>query len=440
MKTNYRLKLPEEIELESKEAELERLMDVHKARMDTLAKLKTELRTFERVYHQVIGVRIAELDALEAQICGASDQSCNLQDEIHCRADGEWSGHLNSSQLVTEEDAGKTNSRTNLKSLYREVAKTIHPDLAENDRDRSMREKLMSFANRAYAEGNREELLKILDEWKRSPGRIRCGNIGDELIRIIRLISKERENINELECQIETLKETDSFIFKIRVDNSLGNGIDLLAEMAATVDLNIANARKRLAAMRGESIFQEPEAPRFNTRLIRFPVDFSCGILYVRDRESINYCDWQKLCDAKGARSVPINMAVRLDVRGDLTPDLRFLKALQQEDLQSLFMYEITDTALEYIMHLKSLEELYLSDSAFSDEGISRLSSLANLKRIYLYHINITDSGLKSLYALRHLAQFTCSGTHITDVGLQKLQNAIPGVKTLSFPWRYGKK
>jgi hypothetical protein len=210
--------------------------------------------------------------------------------------------------------------------------------------------------------------------------------------------------------------------------------------MAATVDLNIANARKRLAALKGEPVHQEPAGPQFNTRLIRFPVDFSCGILYTRSRESINYCDWQRHSEAKGARSVPVNMAVRLDVRGDLTPDLRFLKALQQEDLQSLFMYEITDTSLGYITHLNSLEELYLSDSAFSDEGIGRLSALTNLKRIYLYHINISDSGLKSLHSLRKLSQFTCSGTQITDSGLQCLQKAIPGVKTLSFPWRYGKK
>jgi hypothetical protein len=133
-------------------------------------------------------------------------------------------------------------------------------------------------------------------------------------------------------------------------------------------------------------------------------------------------------------------MAVRLDVRGDLTRDLRFLKALQPEDLQSLFIYEVTDTALEFITHLASLEELYLSDSAVTDQGIGKLAELQNLKRIYLYHVNLTDAGLMALYGLRNLAQLTCSGTMISDAGLARLQKVIPGVKTLSFPWRYGKK
>jgi hypothetical protein len=361
---------------------------------------------------------------------------------MHSHSEGEWSGHLHASDLLNDEDddSAQNIAQKNLKALYREVAKTIHPDLAQNDQDRSRRECLMSFANSAYAEENREALLKILKDWEHSPGKIRGLNIGDELIRIIRLIAKERDNILDLEAQIETLKSTDTYLFKRRVDDALGNGIDLLAEMAATVDLNIANARKRLSSIRGELVSPETVVAQFDTRLIRFPAYFSCGVLYTRSIDSINYCDWQKLCDAKGARSVPLNMAVRLDVRGDLNPDLRFLQALQPEDLQSLFMYEVTDTGLEYITHLSSLEELYLSDSAFSDEGIGKLSGLSNLKRIYLYHINISDSGLNSLYGLKKLAQLTCSGTLITESGLERLQKAIPGVKTLSFPWRYGKK
>ncbi|GAM08478.1 hypothetical protein OR1_00750 [Geobacter sp. OR-1] len=441
MRTNYRLKFPEEIELESKEAELARLKLAHKASRENLVKLKSELRAFERVYHLVIGVRIAELDALEAQICGTADECCNMSDEIHTSADAEWSGHLHASDLLNDDrDPAENTAQKSLKALYREVAKTIHPDLAQDDRDRARREKLMSFANRAYADENKEALLNILKEWEHSAEKISGGNIGAALIRVIRFISKERECILELEEQIDKLKSTDSYIFKQRVDDSLANGIDLLAEMAATIDLNIANARKRLSAMRGEPLPIDPVLSQINNRLIRFPADLSCGVLYTRKRDSINYCDWQKICNAKGVRAIPVNMAVRLDVRGDLTPDLRFLKELRPDDLQSLFMYEVTDTALGYITHLSGLEEIYLSDSTFSDNGIAKLSSLINLSRIYLYHINITDSGLVSLYGLKKLSQFTCSGTMVTESGLQALQKAVPGVKTLSFPWRYGKK
>ena len=441
METSYRLKRPEEIELENKEAELYRLKEIHRASVENLAILKIELRNFERVYHQIIGLRIAELDSLEAQICGTVDECCDMDDEIHATSGGEWSGHLHATDLMEKDcDSPDTIAQKNLKSLYRDVAKAIHPDLANSDSDRARREKLMSCANRAYTEENRDALLSILKEWEQSQETTRGMNIGDELIHVIRSISRERLRIQEIEEQIEALKSTDTYIFKRRVDDATVNGIDLLAEMAATIDLNIANAHKRLAAMRGEPLPVEPVGVHQQTRVIRFPVGLSCGVLYTRKRDSINYCDWQKLCIAKGARAVPANMAVRLDVRGDLTPDLRFLKELQQDDLQSLFMYEVTDVSFGYITHLSGLEELYLSDSKISDNSFANLSCLPNLSRIYLYHTNITDDGLVSLYGLKKLAQFTCSGTMISESGLDLLQKAVPGIKTLSFPWRYGKK
>lgn len=439
-KTEYRLKFPEEIEIENKETELERLKDTHRARKETLAKLRLELRTFERVYHLVLGVRIAELDALEARLCGAEEDGEDGGDESGSHQAGEWSGHLHASELIHDDESVTGKSSSSLKSLFREVAKTIHPDLAINDEDRKRREELMSFANSAYASDDRGALEQILREWEESSGKFRGKDLGAYLVKLIRVISQERNNIQVIDEQIDALKATDTYVFKMRVDDALGKGIDLLAEMAATVDLDIASARKRLSAMKGEPLSSEIAGPQAHTRFIRFPADLSCGVLYTRNRESINYCDWQKLCNAKGARAIPVNMAVRLDVRGDLTPDLRFLQSLQPDDLQALFMYEVTDSALEYITHLTGLEELYLSDSAVTDEGIGRLELLTNLKRIYLYHIAISDSGIIPLYRLKKLSQFTCSGTMISETGLASLQKAIPAVKTLSFPWRYGKK
>ena len=68
------------------------------------------------------------------------------------------------------------------------------------------------------------------------------------------------------------------------------------------------------------------------------------------------------------------------------------------------------------------------------------VAALQNLMRIYLYHTDITDAGLFAFFGMKSLTQFTCSGTLITDTGLENLQIAIPGIKTLNFPWRYGRK
>jgi hypothetical protein len=297
----------------------------------------------------------------------------------------------------------------------------------------------MAEANRAYKEEDRKALLNILREWEHGPEKIRGRDVGAELIKVIRLIAKEREELHAIDMKIEELKSTDTYLFKRRVENAAASGIDLIAEMAATVDLNIANARKRLSVMRG----LEPLEAAFNsleTRILCFPPDYSCGTLYLRKKSSNNYCDWQKLSLAKGARTLPANMAIRLDVRGDSTPDLSFMRQLQPDDLNSLFLYDVNDDALGCIEHLTGLEEIYISDSAVTDAGLWKLAPLKKLMRIYLYHTNITDAGLFPLFGLKTLTQFTCSGTLITEAGLERLQAAIPGIKTLNFPWRYGRK
>jgi hypothetical protein len=297
----------------------------------------------------------------------------------------------------------------------------------------------MAEANRAYKDEDRKSLLNILKDWEHGPEKIRGKDIGAELVKVIRLIAKEREELHAIDTKIDELKSTDTYIFKRRVEDAAAKGIDLLAEMATTIDLNITNARKQISVMKGLEP-PEPGYQNLETRILCFPQEQSCGTLHLRKKSSSNYCDWQKLSLAKGARTLPANMAIRLDVRGDTTPDLSFLRQLQPHDLDSLFLYDINDAALGCIDHLIGLEELYISDSRVTDEGLWKLTTLHNLMRIYLYHTDITDAGLFALFGLKNLTQFTCSGTLITDTGLENLQIAIPGIKTLNFPWRYGRK
>jgi hypothetical protein len=54
--------------------------------------------------------------------------------------------------------------RIALKTLYREVAKRVHPDLTLDDADRSRRQRLMADANQAFAYGDANWLKNILEE------------------------------------------------------------------------------------------------------------------------------------------------------------------------------------------------------------------------------------------------------------------------------------
>ncbi len=436
------MKSPEELELAKKRRELSDLLEEQSLIECELAAIKAEIRVFERSYEQMLGGRIAELEELEWQISGLLGTA--ESDEEHHKyfhtAEQEVSASRFSRTTLLDDDPDTTSiiEEKSLKALYREVAKLIHPDLSSDDHERFRRQELMAIANLAYQEGDRIRLQNILKEWRLGPETAKGVDIGTELIRLIRQIAQTRQNIRELNKRIDELRHSDIYRFRQRVDDALLDGIDLLAEMAATVDLDLAKARKRLALLRGEpEPAEERTSPAIENRIIRFPSDRSCGTLYVRAAKSVDYRDWQKLGGARGIKEIPLDKGLRLDLRGDGEGEITFLELLQPDDLQSLFLYDVGDEALARICHLTGLQELYLSNTTVSDEGLKYLDCLTGLKRLYLYHTEITDNGLANLYPLTWLRWLTFSGTRVTEKGLGELRAALPDCKVITFKWRY---
>ncbi|GAW66303.1 molecular chaperone DnaJ [Geoanaerobacter pelophilus] len=433
-------KLPEEIELEQKKAELASLRARHAELSAELQQLREEIAGFEKNYQATLGLRMAELERLEAEIarlCGGgavSDpeiQEEYLDRETYGRGKsfkpGAGAGSRGRVWKAEEED---------IKALYREVAKAIHPDLA-GEGNRSLRHELMLKANQAYADEDSRALREILRSWRRHhPERQpEAPDVKTELARVKREIAVEAQAVRDLSAQVENLRTSYVCRFKLRVDQSLAEGSDLFAEMIAAAEMNVARAQRRLAALRSEKAREAAGRTRVR-RSIQFPDGLSCGTLYFRDLASADFSQWKKAGPAAGRVDVYVDQAVRLDVKDEAGPSLKLLQQLKADDLQALFLYEVTDSDLDNIVHLSGLEELYLCGQGLTDAALLSISSLTNLKRIYLYQTAISDRGLVYLQGLQGLKGLTSSGNSITDEGLAVFQKAIPGVKTVSFKWK----
>lgn len=432
------LKTPEEIELEHKyqklaqfKADLQRSEQIYNA-------IRSEIRMFEQVYEDILGTRIEVLEDLEWQLKGLLGDDVVESSAETLKQEPSFSHFHHTTDLLDDEEILPDTDNLSLKSLYRGVAKAVHPDLASDESDRRRRQELMALANEAYQTGNRQVLSDLLSEWEPTPVYGSELDIAMELVRVIRQIALVEQNIHAMLRQTEELKQTDIYLFKLRVDESLADGIDLLAEMAARVDMDIARIRRRLMALRGEvdSTFAPADLP-FETRIVRFPSDFSCGTLYVRKSDSVDYRDWQQLGNARGAKEIFLDKALRLDLKGGNGIDLGFLTELQPNDLQSLFLYNVDDSVLQNLAHLTGLQELYISDTRISDQGLARLRPLDSLQRISIYHTAIGDQGLVNLALVSGLKWLTCSGTSITEEGLNLFRRVMPGCKAVSFKWRY---
>jgi hypothetical protein len=404
--------------------------------------LKAEIRTFEQVYEDVLGARIQTLEDLEWQLKGLLGETIVDSSTEPLKQSPSYSHFQHKTDLLDDDEAPQDVANLSLKSLYRGVAKAVHPDLAADEVERLRRQELMALANEAYQTGNRQVLIDLLSQWEQAPVSYSSElDIALELVRVIRQIAAVQQNIHAVIRQKEELKQTDIYHFKLRVDDALADGIDLLVDMAAAVDLDIVRIRRRLSTLSG--VVDEPvgaEHIPFETRIVRFPAEQNCGTLFSRKITSIDFRDWQRIGAARGAREIFLDTSLRLDIKVGVGIDTGFLRELQPDDLQSLFLYNCDDSIMPHIAHLTGLQELYLSDTSITDQALALLRPLESLQRMSIYHTAIGDKGIMNLALIRGLKWFTCSGTAATEEGLNLFRRVMPGCKTVNFKWRYQDK
>jgi len=251
MKTQIVRRLsPEEEELARKREELAVLQAELADHELFLTNLRAELFAFEGRYLRQVGTLYAELDEWNAKIAelaakdDGTEQAQTAAAEARAQAD--------ESDSAVHGEAAKAQEfipSAELKALYREVAKRVHPDLATGEVDRQRRDQLMAEANAAYQRGDAEALRRILEEYESSSESVRGAGIGGELDRVIRQIGQVRSRVSRIELEVATLIDSDIAKLRAKVDVARSVGRDLLAEMAAGVQgrVNVAKQRYEMA-------------------------------------------------------------------------------------------------------------------------------------------------------------------------------------------------
>jgi len=240
---------PEEQELALKREEQTALETELAERELRSANLHAELGAFERQYLHFVGLRYAELDELKAKISErlAAEQPAN---ERARKAAQDARARANETKSVAGDEAEQAprafKASPEMKRLFREVAKRIHPDLTSDRDDRAKRQQLMAEANEAYGRGDETQLTKILTEYECSPEAVKGDGPGAELIRAIRRISQARSRLSEIDAEIQELQRSDLYQLRSRIDEAQIHGRDVLKEMIAKVEDQIGQAKRRL--------------------------------------------------------------------------------------------------------------------------------------------------------------------------------------------------
>ncbi|MGA3075842.1 MAG: hypothetical protein ABSG56_19400 [Bryobacteraceae bacterium] len=241
---------PEEEEVLRKREELAAIRATLAERELELVDLRSQLAAFEGRYLRQVGTLYAELDEWKARI---SELDARLHPSDASTAQAE-EAREHARQTFEEAHGGASEAKDfspspELKRMYREAAKRIHPDLATDPADRERRTRFMAEANRAYETGDAEALRRILDEFQDGADAVTGEGIGAELIRIIRQISLAKTRLSAIERELAALRKSEIALLKKQAEEMQEEGRDLLAELAAAVGEQIDRARKKYESL-----------------------------------------------------------------------------------------------------------------------------------------------------------------------------------------------
>lgn len=236
---------PEEEELAAKRDELARLEAQLADEELVLASLKAELAAFEGLYLRRVGVLYAELDDWNARFAelkaatAATPKASVEAAEARAKANESYSSaHGEAAEVQPFAPS------PDLKRLFRDAAKRVHPDTASDDADRARRERLMKEVNAAYAAGDEDALRRILAGLDSSPDAVQGSGTGADLVRVLRQLRLVKDRLIAITIELAALAETDIALLKAKSDTAASQGLDLLAQMEADIRGRISAVRQ----------------------------------------------------------------------------------------------------------------------------------------------------------------------------------------------------
>lgn len=225
-----------------------------------LVDLRVELLAFRLEYDTRVGRRAAELEKVEAGI-----KRCRqlISQYRQWGPDGLPRTRAGEAYVPVEEQYRRTwqqpkepsyrppvepmdaATEAQIKKLYRQLCRRFHPDLVQDAAGRAWRTEMMTAVNAAYAARSLVELQALAKE----PGRSPAAETGTDEQRLAALNDKLRQiqrRLREVKQEIRELTNSEMIQMSLDVKLAQRQGRDLLAEIAADVEEDLARKRVEL--------------------------------------------------------------------------------------------------------------------------------------------------------------------------------------------------
>jgi hypothetical protein len=218
-------------------------------RESELAQTRARLKAFETRYLHRVGTLYAELDEIAARI---SEREVDLYDSDSARRRAhearERARETHEAAFGADTEPEEFDPPPSLKTLFREVAKRIHPDFASDEAEQKYLTLLMMRANQAYSNGDVETLQRLLDDQLEINSATNGTAEADSatLERVLRQIQHAERDIAALDREEEKMLGSEVGQIYVEAESALSEDRDLLDELAEGLRERIAEAQYRL--------------------------------------------------------------------------------------------------------------------------------------------------------------------------------------------------
>jgi chromosome segregation ATPase len=220
----------------------------HADLIEAEARLADELaaiNAFELEFEAKVGYLWDRLDALEGDIERYQDRIQMLRDgylSVERQYRRTWQAPPPSAPTPPSQPLSQA-GEAQIKSLYRQLARRFHPDLAVDDADRAHRTEKMTVINDAYAVRSLVELEALAREpdVRILTGHVRPGQTEAQLAQALEdELARCQRRLREIESELRRLPQRPSVQLSLEAKLARNQGRDLLREMAAELELKIA--------------------------------------------------------------------------------------------------------------------------------------------------------------------------------------------------------
>jgi hypothetical protein len=205
------------------------------------AALEAELAIFQAEYARRVLTVLAQVDELEALIAARVAETSGAPGDAAAAREARTRARRSTAGAQAVPSAPAAPPPADLKRLFREAAKRMHPDLAPDSDARGHAEAFMKRLNDAYRAGDGEAIADLMRQWAASP--YGDGTASASAPRVAGLNAAVRR----AQERLDAVRASELAALMEETMAAAAAGRDHLAELRAAAEAALTAARTRLA-------------------------------------------------------------------------------------------------------------------------------------------------------------------------------------------------